>query len=134
MMRRPPISTRTDRLLPYTTLFRSTALLAVGLVGCSGSADASSSDASCNPTTRHASALEAVEVSGSGDGEPTVDVRTPFHVASTATKVLGRGEGTAIADDNQLVVLDITVVSGAPGESVTIGRAAGRGRGGRERE
>src|SRR3546814_14703717 len=119
MMRRPPISTRTDRLLPYTTLFRSTALLAVGLVGCSGSADASSSDASCNPTTRHASALEAVEVSGSGDGEPTVDVRTPFHVASTATQVLERGEGTAIADDNQPVVTDIPV---------EIGRAPGRER------
>lgn len=57
-------------------------------------------------------------VSGSGDGEPTVDVRTPFHVDSTATKVIDRGDGTAIVDDNQLVVLDITVVSGDTGESV----------------
>jgi peptidylprolyl isomerase len=67
---------------------------------------------------RNAASLEAVEVSGSGDGEPTVDVRTPFHVSSTASKVLERGEGTAIVDENQLVVLDITVTSGETGESV----------------
>src|SRR3546814_2035869 len=31
MIRLPPISTRTDTLFPYTTLFRSTVLLAIGL-------------------------------------------------------------------------------------------------------
>src|SRR3546814_9697882 len=30
MMRRPPISTRTDTLFPYTTLFRSEPVFAVG--------------------------------------------------------------------------------------------------------
>jgi len=67
---------------------------------------------------RNAASLDAVEVSGSGDGEPTVDVRTPFHVGSTASKVLERGDGNAIVDDNQLIVLDITVASGETGESV----------------
>src|SRR3546814_4108015 len=31
MIRRPPRSTRTDTLFPYTTLFRSTALLVTGV-------------------------------------------------------------------------------------------------------
>jgi peptidylprolyl isomerase len=94
-------------------LLAATALVAVGLVGCSAA-----SDASCNPTQRNAAALDLVQVSGSGDGEPTVDVRTPFHVESTASKVLEEGDGTAIVDENQLVVLDITVSSGETGESV----------------
>src|SRR3546814_14881350 len=33
MIRRPPISTRTDTLFPYTTLFRSVALTRYRLVG-----------------------------------------------------------------------------------------------------
>src|SRR3546814_4916829 len=32
MIRRPPRSTRTDTLFPYTTLFRSTTLLSTGLL------------------------------------------------------------------------------------------------------
>src|SRR3546814_17267826 len=47
MMRRPPISTRTDTLVPYTTLFRSflsfpVAFAATGTAGFSGDADAGS--------------------------------------------------------------------------------------------
>src|SRR3546814_9765230 len=41
MMRRPPRSTRTDTLLPYTTLFRSTAASTI-IVGRSGSLDLAS--------------------------------------------------------------------------------------------
>src|SRR3546814_3467140 len=36
MIRRPPRSTRTDTLFPYTTLFRSNALVAAGLVIATG--------------------------------------------------------------------------------------------------
>jgi peptidylprolyl isomerase len=98
-------------------LLTATALLAVGLVGCSGASDASW-DASCNPTLRGASALDVVDVSGSGTAEPTVQVRTPFHVEDTSTKVLERGDGPAVEDDTQLLVLDITIHSGATGEQV----------------
>lgn len=94
-------------------LLTLTALAAFGLVGCSAP-----SDATCNPTTRNAEALDLVDVSGSETGEPTVQVRTPFHVDSTASTVLERGDGPAIVDENQLVVLDITVNSGETGESV----------------
>src|SRR3546814_13159100 len=44
MIRRPPISTRTDALFPYTTLFRSAhgahAVLGVGDAGAAGAAGA----------------------------------------------------------------------------------------------
>jgi hypothetical protein len=90
-----------------------TALVAVGLVGCT-----SAPDASCNPTTKNASALGGVDVSGGGDAKPTVDVRTPFVVADTASEVLEHGDGTAITSQNQLVVLDISISSGSTGESV----------------
>src|SRR3546814_7377806 len=36
MIRRPPRSTRTDTLFPYTTLFRSDAVRVVVQVGCGG--------------------------------------------------------------------------------------------------
>src|SRR3546814_3055751 len=36
MIRRPPRSTRTDTLFPYTTLFRSGSLLALGLLAACG--------------------------------------------------------------------------------------------------
>src|SRR3546814_13616605 len=37
MIRRPPRSTRTDTLLPYTTLFRSTVAGTIGIGGATGS-------------------------------------------------------------------------------------------------
>lgn len=92
-----------------------TALVAVGLVGC---ATSSSDASSCNPTTQDASALSGVTVSGADDAKPQVDVRTPFVVDQTASEVLDAGSGTAITAQNQLVVLDITIVSGSTGESI----------------
>lgn len=67
---------------------------------------------------QRASALDVVDVSGTGSGEPTVEVRTPFHVRETSTKVLEHGEGTQIVADNQLLALDITISGGATGEQV----------------
>ncbi|MGP3534883.1 FKBP-type peptidyl-prolyl cis-trans isomerase [Microbacterium sp. RD1] len=96
-----------------SALLAVTALAAVGLVGCTAAPDAS-----CNPTSQFAGALEGVQVSGSGDGQPELDVRTPFHVTRTSSDVLERGDGPAIEEDNQLVVLDIAISSGSSGESV----------------
>lgn len=67
---------------------------------------------------QRASALDLVDVSGSGSGEPTVEVRTPFHVRETATKVLERGDGAAIVADDQLLALDITISGGGTGEQL----------------
>src|SRR3546814_14974906 len=39
MLRRPPRSTRTDTLFPYTTLFRSRRVLDMNMDRCSGSHD-----------------------------------------------------------------------------------------------
>lgn len=94
-------------------LLTATALIAVGLVGCS-----TSPEASCNPTQGASGALDLVEVTGAADAEPRVDVRTPFHVDSTVSKVIERGDGPAIEDENQLVVLDITLSGGETGETV----------------
>lgn len=67
---------------------------------------------------QRSSALDLVEVSGSGNAEPTVEVRTPFHVSRTATKVLERGDGTPIVAEDQLLALDITISGGDTGEQV----------------
>src|SRR3546814_10546610 len=44
MIRRPPISTRTDTLFPYTTLFRSLVLYQVGSVEDAVAAEAAGAD------------------------------------------------------------------------------------------
>src|SRR3546814_4714915 len=64
MLRRPPRSTRTDTLFPYTTLFRSD-----GLVTTKRRADAA--DRSCTPPTSATGANKASSVSRrASDGSP----------------------------------------------------------------
>ncbi len=94
-------------------LLTATALVAVALVGCTATPDAS-----CNPTTQYADALEGVSVAGPADGEPTLEVRTPFHVPRTSSDVRDRGDGIAIDSADQLAVLDVTIASGSTGESL----------------
>src|SRR3546814_8805732 len=52
MIRRPPRSTRTDTLFPYTTLFRSAAVLGDGLPPCSSRNLARSASITANQSTR----------------------------------------------------------------------------------
>src|SRR3546814_14172385 len=54
MIRRPPRSTRTDTLLPYTTLFRSIGVRIVvgtGQAECAGQADGTGIAATCTQRT-----------------------------------------------------------------------------------
>jgi hypothetical protein len=89
------------------------ALSAVALTGCTSS---ETTDAACEPATASSDALDLITVSGSLDQVPTVDVYTPFHVESTEHREEVVGEGTPITTPNQLVVVDVALVSGATGE------------------
>jgi hypothetical protein len=89
-------------------------LVSVGLVGCSlpGIQACSRPDGS-DPTV-----TDLITVSGSTDEAPEVELYTPFVVTDTVFQDDATGEGTAISVDGQLVVLDITLVSGETGETL----------------
>jgi peptidylprolyl isomerase len=93
------------------------ALAALTLVGCSPAGSANS-DGCTRPASDSAATAELVTVSGDTDSAPEVDVYTPLHVDSTTFDDLETGTGTAITDDGQLVVLDLTIVNGSDGETV----------------
>lgn len=57
-------------------------------------------------------------MTGAPDAAPEVSIATPFHVDETSVEDLTVGDGTAISDSEQLVVLDITLFSGETGEKV----------------
>ena len=61
---------------------------------------------------------DLVTVSGSTEEAPKVEVYTPFVATETAFSDEVAGEGTAITEDGQLVVLDVSVVAGATGETL----------------
>ncbi|KAA9110619.1 FKBP-type peptidyl-prolyl cis-trans isomerase [Microbacterium rhizomatis] len=91
-------------------------LAALALAGCSSSGLGA---ASCpRPSATASPALDGVTVSGTPDAAPDVSINTPFHVDTTAVEDVVTGTGTAIVDDEQLVVLDITVFSGVTGEKL----------------
>src|SRR3546814_8139670 len=65
MIRRPPRSTRTDTLFPYTTLFRSQAALAIGFAkttasGLMSAASASSCQSGSTRSEEHTSELQSL--------------------------------------------------------------------------
>src|SRR3546814_4924586 len=74
MIRRPPRSTRTDTLFPYTTLFRSNAAaLIVGHNHPSGSADPSAADRAVTARLKQSLAMVDVRLLDHfviGDGAP----------------------------------------------------------------
>lgn len=87
-------------------------LATVGLVGCSvpGASD-------CTRVTSDDESLDLIEVSGSTDAAPDVEVYTPFHVSAPAYTDIEEGDGEVpITSTDQLVVLDLTLVSGKTGE------------------
>ncbi len=49
---------------------------------------------------------------------PTVDVHTPFHTKETSFEDVDAGDGTPITSENQLVVVDITLISGETGKTI----------------
>src|SRR3546814_5624858 len=62
MIRRPPRSTRTDTLFPYTTLFRSPASLchACLAMGAGGVVRGASADTRCRRSEEHTSELQSL--------------------------------------------------------------------------
>ncbi|MFG6445747.1 FKBP-type peptidyl-prolyl cis-trans isomerase [Microbacterium sp. P06] len=89
-----------------------TALAAAGLVGCSSAAP----QASCDRPTASPSTFDLIDVSGPFDSAPDVEVRTPFHVDATASSDVEVGDGPRITSDDQIVMLDLTLISGETGE------------------
>lgn len=92
------------------------ALSVVALTGCS-----TSDSADCERPAGDASLADLVSVSGDFGTKPDVSVYTPFSQKSTASEDVIVGEGTAIETDAQLVVLDISIFSGADGEELVSG-------------
>jgi len=93
------------------------ALAALTLAGCSPAGSASS-DECTRSVSGGSSTADLVQVSGDIDSPPTVDLRTPLHTKSTKFDDVETGTGTAITEDGQLVVLDLTIVGGADGETL----------------
>ncbi|WP_137843655.1 FKBP-type peptidyl-prolyl cis-trans isomerase [Microbacterium sp. 2FI] len=92
-------------------------LATVGLAGCSlpGSLTGSSD---CTRTAPDATTVDLVTVDGSFDGVPDVEVYTPFHTDETVFADAQTGEGTPITTAQQLVMIDVTLVSGTTGDVV----------------
>jgi peptidylprolyl isomerase len=89
-------------------------LATVGLAGCSlpGSTDCS------RPAVSDPDVMDLVEVTGSTDDEPDVEVFTPLRASQLAFQDVERGDGTVITTTDQLVVLDVALFSGATGEKL----------------
>jgi hypothetical protein len=88
-------------------------LVTVGLTGCSLSGAAS--DCS-RPTVSDPETMDLIDVTGETDAEPEVEVYTPFKAPELAFEDIVTGEGTAITSTDQLVVIDVALVSGVTGE------------------
>lgn len=90
-------------------------LSAVTLVGCA----AVGAPGSCpRPVDSDPAVSELVTVSGQVGSQPDIEIYTPFHTTHTATHDVEVGDGVAVTTDAQLVVLDLTIVSGETGETL----------------
>ncbi|KAF2412937.1 hypothetical protein B1729_12655 [Microbacterium sp. B35-04] len=89
-------------------------LVTVGLTGCSlpGSSDCS------RPAVSDADVMELIDVTGDSSDQPEVDMYTPLHAPQLAYEDVVTGEGTAITVQNQLMVVDVALFSGATGEPI----------------
>ncbi|MDN3495949.1 FKBP-type peptidyl-prolyl cis-trans isomerase [Planococcus sp. APC 4015] len=88
-------------------------LTTFALAGCSAP-----TASSCERPETDAAFAEIVPVSGEVGDLPEFDPYTPFHTEKTLVSDAVPGEGTAVTTDAQLVVFDITIVSGTDGETV----------------
>ena len=91
------------------------ALTAVGLAGCSLPA----SSACPRPTDADPQVTDLITVSGEFGAAPSVEVYTPFRTDSTVVSDAVVGDGPVVTTDAQLVVMDLTIVSGATGETLS---------------
>ncbi|GAA1950215.1 FKBP-type peptidyl-prolyl cis-trans isomerase [Microbacterium deminutum] len=89
-------------------------LAVVSLTGCS----MPGASGCTRPAVPDQDVMDLIKVSGSTDAAPQVDVRTPFHTTDVSFQDVETGDGTPITSDKQLVVVDISVVSGKTGEVV----------------
>lgn len=62
--------------------------------------------------------MDLITVKGAADEAPEVTVRAPFHTKTTESSDVEEGDGIAITDGEQLVVLDVTLVNGASGKTL----------------
>lgn len=90
-------------------------LATLGLAGCSllpGSSDCS------RPAVSDADVMDLITVTGDTDDQPEVDVYTPLKAPHLAYEDVVTGDGTAITAQNQLMVVDVALFSGATGEPI----------------
>lgn len=88
------------------------ALASLSLAGC-----AAADTAAVCPTPDD-SVASTITVSGATSQQPTVEMYTPLHVEDTVAWDIGEPTGTPVTTDTQLVVVDITLVSGETGETL----------------
>ncbi|GAA5098037.1 FKBP-type peptidyl-prolyl cis-trans isomerase [Microbacterium yannicii] len=88
-------------------------LVTVGLAGCS--MPGSSSDCS-RPAVSDADVMDLIDVTGDTDEQPEVDMYTPLRAPHLAYEDVVVGDGTPITAQNQLMVVDVALFSGATGE------------------
>jgi len=89
-------------------------LVTVGLTGCSlpGSSDCS------RPAVSDPDVMDLIDVTGDTADQPEADIYTPLHASHLAYEDVVTGEGTAITAQNQLMVVDVALFSGATGEPI----------------
>src|SRR3546814_16629236 len=85
MIRRPPISTRTDTLLPYTTLFRSTGAVSVASGGSLAPGN-SPGRLSTGDLTLAAGSTLTVEIDGTAAGTEYDQIAVTGSVAVTGAR------------------------------------------------
>src|SRR3546814_1357752 len=104
MLRRPPISTRTDTLFPYTTLFRSTAIRAPAMISDTTNSSTCAHSVRLNTPATDDRKSGAVE----GDSTSATDCRSEEHTSelqslmriSYAVFCLKKNTNTNIPDKN----------------------------------
>ena len=94
-------------------------LVTAGLTGCSLLPGSSGGSSDCSrPAVSNPDVMDLIEVTGETEDEPEVDVFTPLKAGELAYEDVVTGDGTAVTDDHQPVVLDISLFSGTTGELV----------------
>lgn len=100
-MRKAPLTSAVVAILGLT---------AVGLVGCSAP-----SAAACDPVAANPELLDLVSAPGTVGEEPEIDVYAPFHAETSSSAQIIEGDGAVLESDDQIVVLDVTLLSGVDG-------------------
>lgn len=69
--------------------------------------------------------MKLVTVDGAFGSAPTVDVYSPLHASETVFEDVVVGEGTTITTEDQLVLLEVTLLGGETGETIVQSPATG---------